>query len=96
MKASQEVKILNALQAAGFVVVQSWLSKAVRVSSNLNGVTFTVDIEVQYVESGFILYVDPLPLTCNVNLYPEENKQRFAELTLVLSRLNCAFNKNAG
>jgi len=93
MKASQESKIIMALIDANFTMVKSWLPNAVRVASQSRGASFVCDVIVTRLESGPVLHVDPLPITCDVNLYPDENKRRFAELNLILARLNCSFNK---
>lgn len=90
---AQQNKIVNMLQKEGFIIVKPWLPNAVKVSSQLNGKSFTCDIVSENTDTGPVLYIDPLPLTCEVNLYPFENKSQYAKLTLLLSKLNVLFNK---
>lgn len=90
----QEMKILNSLQVNGFRVNKSWLPNSVTVSQMRDGVYIEVSIALTRLDEGVaVLWIDPLPLTCKVNLYPTVAKKMYAELTLILSRLNVAFNK---
>ena len=90
---AQQNKVVTVLQKEGFIIVKSWLPNAIKISSQSNGKSFTCDIACENTDTGPVLYIDPLPLTCEVNLYPFENKSQYAKLTLLLSKLNISFNK---
>lgn len=91
---AQATKIINSLQVNGFTIVKSWLPRSITVSRLWGGSYMEVSIELTRLDDGVaVLWIDPLPLTCNVDLYPDAAKQMYAELTLVLSRINVAFNK---
>ena len=76
-----------------FTIVKHFLNGA-RVCWSQCGESFTVDIEILRMDSGYVFYIDPLPLTCNVNLYPQLTKNAFGELTRRLAIINSKLLKD--
>ena len=91
---TKKIKLFEIVTGDGaFTILKHFLNGA-RVSWSASGESFTVDIEILRMDSGYVFYIDPLPLTCNVNLYPQLTKNAFAELTRRLAIINSKLLKD--